>query len=721
MPHSRAATPLPSFWMGGYEGADHVNGAGEALDLVRATGHDRRLDADYRDARRLGLRCVRESIGWRLAERAGGGAWDLSRAVRMAEAARRQRVQILWTLMHYGVPDDLTLLHNELVPRFARFAAEVARVLAPLCPGPRIYTPINEISFLSWAASATCDMGPAGLQPCDHDAEGDTRVSGFLIKQRLVRAALAAMAAIRAVDPAARFMHVEPVVHVAPRDGSDPDQRALAQRISSFQWQTLDMLAGRMEPQLGGHAEALDLLGLNHYHTSQWEVPGEKRLAWHLRDPRRQPLSLLLHEVWRRYRRPLVMAETGHIGVGRAAWLHEVAGEALRARALGVPLLGVCLYPLLDRPDWNDPRRWHRSGLWHVPQPEPGLKPARRLNRPFARALLAWRGLNDGKPPAAAAEDAPGLLVLLPCAWEDWAAPRAHLLRAWSASCVLRVLEPPRHGPDEPLLRCHTLAPGAELLVLHGGGGRGDGHGGWALGPGPAQLALLRQAQAQAGPRRWVVWLAGWRADGDARWWQALDGGGLVLQPDAEQPPAADVVRHARVRLPVGWPGPVCTPRAAPPRGYEDEEIGQLLQGIAAPRVWLTLPPPAQGGHVSPKLARRLRAAAWRQPALQLVIDGREPACDEPRPPNLHWLGPVHESLHAGLAARMQGIVRWDGLAGSNGVGGDADGAILRPEQLADMVARALQPFLEPVASAPMPLMPPLPEWPVRPRPGSSA
>src|SRR5437868_8959636 len=187
---------LCSFWMGGFEGADHVNGRGEALDMVRATGHDRRLDSDYRDARRLGLHCLRETVGWRLSEAPGGGAWDLGRAVRMAEAARRQGVNILWTLMHYGLPGDLTLLDDALIPRFARFAGEVARVLRPLCAGPRFYTPINEISFLAWAASATGDMGPAGIQV--PGPSEDTLVSGYLVKQRLVRAALAGMAAIRA-------------------------------------------------------------------------------------------------------------------------------------------------------------------------------------------------------------------------------------------------------------------------------------------------------------------------------------------------------------------------------------------------------------------------------------------------------------------------------------------------------------------------------------------
>jgi beta-glucosidase/6-phospho-beta-glucosidase/beta-galactosidase len=693
---NRTSPLLCSFWMGGFEGADHVNGRGEALDLVRATGHDARLDEDYRAARRLGLRCLRESIGWRLSEAAGGGAWDMGRAVRMAEAARHQRVSILWTLMHYGVPADLTLLDDGLVPRFARFAGEVARVLRPLCPGPRFYTPINEISFLSWAASATCDMGPAGMQaPCPTE---DTLVSGYLVKQRLVRAALAGIAAIRRADPEARFLHVEPVVHVAPQDADDSDQRELAQRIASYQWQTLDMLAGRMEPQLGGHAGALDWLGMNHYHSSQWEVPGEKRLAWHRRDPRRQPLSSLLHDVWRRYNRPMVIAETGHLGVGRAAWLHEVAGEAMKARARGVPLQGVCLYPLLDRPDWNDTWRWHRSGLWQVPQAEEAAQPARRLNRPYARALLSWRGLNDGHRPArpapgGEAEQAPGLLLLLPCAWEDWQAPRQLLLDAWRARCsTVRLLEPPRASQAAPLLRCHTLAPGAELMVLHG-----QGAASWAEAPTPAQLQLLRGALQQDGTQPWLAWLAGWRQDGHADWWRELAGGGLVVQPDATHPPQGTLMRQAQACLPPGWPGLVCRPRRAPPHSYEDDELARLLAGIPTPRVWLTAPlhlGSAQDAAALAKLGRRLQAVAWRQPQLHFLIDAA-PLCDEPHPPNLHWLGPVHDSLHAALAAQVQGLLRWDADPGTGRAAASGDGHAPGPEQLAEMVDGALQPLLQ--------------------------
>lgn len=381
-----AASPFRSFWMGGYEGADHINGHGDALDLVRATGHDRRLDLDYRGARRLGLRCVRESIGWRLTERAPD-EWDFSRAIRMAQAARRNGLQVLWTLMHYGIPRDLSLLDDALIPRFARFAAAAVRALKPYATGPRFYTPINEISFLAWASAATHDMGPAGLQPhaVGHDPSRD---HGYEVKRRLVRATLAAMAAIRDVDADARCLHIDPVVHVVP-DGDTDALRQLAERTASYQWQALDMLAGRLEPALGGHPAALDWIGLNHYHSSQWEVPSGQPLAWHLGDPRRQALAELLQRAWARYGRPLLVAETGHFGRGRADWLHDIAGQARQAMDAGVPLGGVCLYPLLDRPDWQAPDRWHRSGLWHVTRDGNGQPVGRRVMRRYASAVAA--------------------------------------------------------------------------------------------------------------------------------------------------------------------------------------------------------------------------------------------------------------------------------------------------------------------------------------------
>src|SRR5581483_4711854 len=96
------------------------------------------------------------------------------------------------------------------------------------------------------------------------DPEGcgeHTEASGYEVKRRLVRAVLAAIDAVIAVDSRARFLHVEPVIHVvAPRER--PELKALAEQIRSYQWQAWDMLAGREAPELGGNEAALDLIGV---------------------------------------------------------------------------------------------------------------------------------------------------------------------------------------------------------------------------------------------------------------------------------------------------------------------------------------------------------------------------------------------------------------------------------------------------------------------------
>jgi hypothetical protein len=72
----------------------------------------------------------------------------------------------------------------------------------------------------------------------------------------------------------------------------------------------------------------------------------------------------------------MVLSETSHFGAGRGRWISEVAEEVQQARAMGVPMEGICIYPIIDRPDWDDPNHWHNSGLWDL---QPGE--ANRLER----------------------------------------------------------------------------------------------------------------------------------------------------------------------------------------------------------------------------------------------------------------------------------------------------------------------------------------------------
>ena len=490
-------SPYAAFWMGGYEGADHINAAGTALDMAASSGHIQRLDEDHRRAAGAGIGAVRESIGWRLAEDSSGRI-DLSRAERIAASAERHGLQVLWTLMHYGLPGDLNLHDDALILRFTRFAAEVASVIGRASPCAPVFTPVNEIGFLAWAASQPGLLHAPNNMP-DGNPES-TRISGYAVKRRLVRAALAAMQAMREIEPRSRFLHVEPVVHVAaPLD--QPELAPLAAEVRSWQWQAWDLLAGRAEPALGGAPQWLDLVGVNHYHNSQWEVGTERVLDWSGRDPRRLPLSALLTESWQRYGRPLLVAETSHVGEGRAAWLDEIACEVRQSRAEGVPVHGICLYPLVDRPDWNDTARWHRSGLWHVPQrtPPAGAPNPRHAEPEVLAALRAWQrvlpkavaikaplpsmrpllpALQPALQPAApspapqAAASLPVLLVFSHLRWEFVRHRARHLMSRLAAPVgrwrVVFVEEPLHDERDlAPWLDRLAQGPHIDVLVPH--------------------------------------------------------------------------------------------------------------------------------------------------------------------------------------------------------------------------------------------------------------
>jgi hypothetical protein len=220
------------------------------------------------------------------------------------------------------------------------------------------------------------------------------------VKRQLVRAWIAGVDAIRDVDPEARFVSVEPLIHtVPPRGRRDTAGRAAAQNES--QWEAWDMITGRTQPELGGSPGSLDIIGVNFYHDNQWEVPGGRKLHWHVRprDPRWVPFHRLILDAQDRYRRPIIIGETSHVGVGRPAWIRELTDEVILAIEQGLPLEGICLYPILDRFEWNDPTHWHHSGLWDI---RPGSKTLRRvLNRPYARELarsqvrLARRGFGS--------------------------------------------------------------------------------------------------------------------------------------------------------------------------------------------------------------------------------------------------------------------------------------------------------------------------------------
>ena len=362
-----------SFWIAGYESATHINPQGARLDMIAGIEHDERAAEDYSLLKQFGVATVRDAVRWHLIDR-GGDWYDFSSFTPMLEAALAAGVQVIWDLCHYGWPDDVELLSPQFVDRFAKFSAAVARVVREYTDEVPFYSPINEMNFMVWG------IGEGLLFPFFKGRDGE-------IKQQLIRAAIASCEAVRSVDSRARFTYPEPIIHVLP-PRSRPELARTAEQYRQSQFEAWDMIAGYAHPELGGSPKYLDILGANFYHSNQWEIEGAGRLRWEdePRDDRWRPLHRMLGEVWKRYHRPLYIAETSHFGVGRGRWIREIGEEVCRAWAAGTPLAGVCLYPIVDRYDWADAKHWHNSGLWDLVTDETRLY-RRVLNLEYAAAF----------------------------------------------------------------------------------------------------------------------------------------------------------------------------------------------------------------------------------------------------------------------------------------------------------------------------------------------
>lgn len=346
-------SPFRSFFLGGFESAYHVNCYGRRVDMIASTRHDIFASSDYQRAKKIGIHTVRDAIRWPLVDR--GSRYDLSSFIPMLEASIREEVEVIWTLCHYGWPDDLDLFSSRFINRFVKYAKEMTKILVDHGIEAPFFIPFNEISYLCHAITVEGDMYPYAIG------------QGWELKRHIVRATIEATDAIRQIAPKARFVHVDPIIHVVPPRGR-PEFSAEAAARKHGQYEAAEMIAGRVAQDLGGREDYLDLVGVNFYHANQWEHPGDKTIFWHHkpRDSRWKPLSELLKEAEQIYKRPLFIAETSHVGTGRPEWIKETLSEIHQARTQGIDVYGVCLYPIIDRHCWVDETHWHNSGIWDI-------------------------------------------------------------------------------------------------------------------------------------------------------------------------------------------------------------------------------------------------------------------------------------------------------------------------------------------------------------------
>lgn len=366
---------LNSFWLAGFECSDLLNCYGDRIDLLALTGHIDQVYQDYALLKSFNIKTVREGIRWSKVE-VRPYCYDFSIVKRMMDAADHFKIQQIWDICHFGYPDDLSPLHPHFTKRFVSVCSAFISFYRKHKPlAPLMITPINEVGFISWLGGENGSTTPYA------------RHMGWDIKYALMRAYIKGIEELRRIDPSVEILITEPIVNIVPPLNPSVDEIEEAKRQHEIQFQVIDMLTGLICPELGGKPEYLDMIGFNYYYNNQWISGSAEFLPWANLEPddRWCGLSALLIAAYKRYGYPILLSETSHAGIDRPNWIKFITKECATAINAGVNFRGICIYPIIDRPDWDNLSDWHHSGLWDA---NPVVPRSRNLYIPFARALL---------------------------------------------------------------------------------------------------------------------------------------------------------------------------------------------------------------------------------------------------------------------------------------------------------------------------------------------
>jgi beta-glucosidase/6-phospho-beta-glucosidase/beta-galactosidase len=368
---------FPTFFISGFECSSFLWKDGKRRNLVEETQHRTHAHEDYQLLRNLGIAVAREGIPWPLVDR--DGKYDFSVIDPMIEGMNAAQILPIWDLCHYGYPDELDPFSENFTKRFADYCRAAAEYVIPRVRGPHCFTPINEITFFSFCGGEWGWVAPYK----------NSRKDRYQFRLALCKAAIAAVNAIRSVDPAARMIHIDPLVQVvAPRDR--PDQEAAARHETEVDtFMAWDVLFGKEHPELGGSPDILDIVGANNYSFGQMEYrESGPHKALDPGDDRIKSLCELLSSVWERYHRPMIIGETSGMGYGRAPWLKDVMEESLAAVQQGIDLHGICLFPAVDMPDWHT-GKWLHNGICNLEEDGGILR--RVPHPPYVEELRRWQ------------------------------------------------------------------------------------------------------------------------------------------------------------------------------------------------------------------------------------------------------------------------------------------------------------------------------------------
>jgi hypothetical protein len=131
---------------------------------------------------------------------------------------------------------------------------------------------------------------------------------------------------------------------------------------------------------------------VNFYPHNEWILSEEGQGFIRTDEPHYKPFRELLTDVYARFQAPLYISETGTEDEERVPWMRYVCQEVAAAMQSGIPIQGICIYPIVNHPGWIDDRHCY-NGLWDYAD-ENG---AREIYEPLEEEIHRWQQVFDAR------------------------------------------------------------------------------------------------------------------------------------------------------------------------------------------------------------------------------------------------------------------------------------------------------------------------------------
>jgi beta-glucosidase/6-phospho-beta-glucosidase/beta-galactosidase len=322
-------------------------------DIFESTAHDVHWKRDLELLRECGVRRLRYPVRWHRVE-AEEGVFDWADTDKVLHYLRDHGFRPIVDLVHH-TSYPRWLAGGFADPRFGKAYLRYTEEFARRYPWVREYTLFNE------PFSTLFLTGHEAIWP-PYQRGLDNFVAQIL---NVLPAVAEASRSYAGLLPGAKHVWVDTCEN---HTGAGAGGTAYAAMANERRFLVLDSFLGKGYDSEGPMAGLLktaggeellelepgriDVLGMDYYAHCQWHFDDTGGST-----PTREPLPLAdqIQLYWERYRLPCLLTETNVRGWAsdRATWFKYVLEQCERARAHGVPLDGLCWFPVIDSTDWD--------------------------------------------------------------------------------------------------------------------------------------------------------------------------------------------------------------------------------------------------------------------------------------------------------------------------------------------------------------------------------